>query len=188
MGRRRSPLLLAGLLLAALGMLGGWLVYQQGDARVAVVAVARPVAFGQEITAADLRQALLAPGTDVSSVAWADLDRVVGRVAATDLAAGQLLTAEGVRDELIPQPGEAVVGMPVGPGQLPATPLRPRDEVLVIRADGAGSTARATVLQVGDPDTAGRRTVDLLVADGQVGLLARAATEQQTLLVLVARR
>ncbi|OLT11766.1 hypothetical protein BJF78_26245 [Pseudonocardia sp. CNS-139] len=134
-----------------------------------------------------MRQALLPPGTDVSTVAWTDLDQVVGRLAATDLAAGQLVTAEVVRGQLIPEPGNAVVGMPVGPGQLPSMPLRPRDEVLVIRADDAGSTVRATVLQVGAADSAGRRTVDLLVADGQVPLLARAATEQQTLLVLVSR-
>jgi hypothetical protein len=186
--RRSSRLLVVAVLLGVTGMLLGWFVYQQATDRTPVVAVARPVSFGQEITAADVREALLPSGTDVSTIAWADLDAVVGRLAATDLFAGQVLPREAVRSELIPGRGEAVVGMPVGPGQLPATPLRPRDEVLVIRSDDAASTVRATVLQVGSPDSSGRRTIDVLVQEGQVPSLARAATDDQTLLVLVARR
>jgi hypothetical protein len=186
--RRSSRLLVVAVLLGSTGMLLGWFVYQQATDRTPVVAMARPVPFGQEMTAADVREALLPSGTDVSTVPWTEVDDVIGRLAATDLYPGQLLPPDAVRSELIPQDGEAVVGMPVGPGQLPATPLRPQDEVLIIRSDDAGSTVRATVLQVGPTDSSGRRIVDVLVEEGQVPGLARAATDQQTVLVLVARR
>lgn len=185
--RRSSSLLVLGVLLGTVGMLLSWFVYQQATDRTPVVAIARPVPFGQKISLADVREALLPSGTDLSTIAWADVDEVVGRLAATDLYPGQPLPPDAVNSEQIPAEGEAVIGVPVGTGQLPATPLQPRDAVLVIRSDDAGSTARATVLQVGPADSSGRRTIDLLVQEGQVPSLARAATDEQTLLVLVAR-
>ncbi len=44
---------------------------------------------------------------------------------------------------------------------------------------------RATVLAIGDPDAAGRRTVDLIVPDTAVDEVAAAAANDNTLLVLV---
>jgi hypothetical protein len=186
--RRPSRLLLVGVLLGALGMLAGWVAYQQATDRTPVVAVAREVAFGQEITAADVRQVSIPGGTELRTIPWDDVDSVVGRRAATDLYPGQTVPPDAVRGGAIPAVGDAVIGMPVGPGQLPATPLTVRDEVLVIRADDAAAAVRATVLQVGAADSSGRRTVDLLVPEGQVAGLAQAATDDRALLVLVARR
>ncbi|WP_219414188.1 SAF domain-containing protein [Pseudonocardia nigra] len=174
--------------LGVAGALLGWFVYQQANDRYPVIALARAVPFGQPIELADLREASLPRGTDLSTMPWAEVDRVIGRLAATDLYAGQPLPPDAVRHAPIPEAGQAVIGIPVAPGQLPATPLEPHDEVLVIRSDDASSTVRATVLRVGDSDTSGRRTIDLLVQEGLVTSLAHAATDDRTLLVLVARR
>ncbi|MHA6622906.1 SAF domain-containing protein [Pseudonocardia sp. DLS-67] len=176
-----------GVLLGVMGALLGWFAFQQATRQIAVVALARPVPFGQVISNLDVRPAALSAGSDLSSVRWSDVDSVVGRTAATDLFAGQPLPPDALRAEPIPADGDAVIGLAVGPGQLPTTPLAVRDEVLVVQLDEAGSTVRAVVLAVGAPDLSGRRTVDLLVPERIVPSLARAAGDDRTVLVLVAR-
>lgn len=186
--RRSSRLLVLGVLLGVVGALLGWFTYNQATQQITVVALARPVTFGQPISDLDVRPAFLPAASDVSNVPWSEVAGVVGRTAATDLYAGQVLPLEAMRTEPVPVEGDAVIGIPVGPGQVPTTPLAARDEVLVVRPDDAGSTVRAVVLAVGSPDVSGRRTIDLLVPDGTVPALARAAGDEGTLLVLVARR
>lgn len=187
--RRRSPrVLLLGAVLVAVGAALGWSAFQAAGGSEPVVALARPLAFGQTITQADLREVALARGSGIAAVPWREVDRVVGRTAGTDLYPNQVLPPEAVRDQQTPAAGEAVIGIPVGPGQLPTTPLRPRDEVLVTSADAAAPPVLAAVLDSGRPDATGRRTVDLLVEDGSLPGLIRAAGDDRTILVLVGRR
>jgi flagella basal body P-ring formation protein FlgA len=187
--RRRSPrLLVLGVLLAIVGALLGWFAYQQATQHITVVALARPVAFGQVISNLDVRPVPLPSGSDLSSIAWSDVDTVVGRTAATQLYAGQTLPPEALRAEPIPAAGDAVIGIAAGPGQLPTTPLAARDEVLVVRLDEPAAMVRAVVLAVGAPDVSGRRTIDLLVPEELVPGLARAAGDDRTVLVLAGRR
>jgi hypothetical protein len=184
--RRSSRLMLVGVLLGTLGALLGWFAYTQATQQSPVVVLARAVPYGQPIALADLREVAIPSDTGLNTIAWAEVDGVIGRRAATDLYAGQPLPAEAVSAEPVPAPGQAVIGVPVAPGQLPATSLEPRDEVLVISSENVAPTVRATVLRVGAADTAGQRTVDLLVQEGVVGSLARAAIDDHVLLVLVA--
>jgi len=187
--RRRSRLVLVGVLLAILGAVGGVLVVGQVGRREPVVAVARPVAFGQTVSALDLRSVLLPPDSELASVPWQQSGELVGQVAVTDLKPGQLLTPDSVSGVRPPAPGSAVVGVAVEPGRAPATPLAPRDRVLVVDVgETAGAGWDAVVLRADPGDGGGGGVVDLLVDGGDAPAVARMAAADRVVLVLVAGR
>lgn len=186
--RRSSRLLLLGVVLAVLGALLGVVVYREGAQRVPVVAMARSVPFGQVVTRDDVREIPLPADTGLATVAWSNVASVIGRVAVTDLLAGQAITPDAVVSERPPAAGDAVVGVSVGPGRVPLTPLGVRDEVLVSGIGDNAAPQRATVLRVGEPDASGKRTVDLLVGEAVAVDLGRMSAEDRAVLVLVARR
>lgn len=187
--RGRSRLLLTGAVLAVLGALGGVVVAGQIGQREPSVAVARHVPFGQQIVDQDLRRVLLPPDTGLALIEWSRLDEVAGRIAATDLLPGQVVTPDAVTTERLPGPGQAIVGVAVDPGRVPVTPLGARDQVLVIDAgETSGSGVGAIVLRTGEIDLNGQRTVDLLIAATDAPRVARLAEAGRAVLVLVSRR
>lgn len=186
--RRTSRRLLVGTLLALLGGVLGWLAYTAAARGEPVAALARAVPFGATITEQDLREVTIPAGSTLRTVGWADRQRVIGLVATTDLPADQLLSPDATGPTRLPGNGDAIVGLPVAGGRLPAAGLAPRDRVAVLRPDVPGIPVRATVLGVGSLDTSGRRTVDLLVPESAIAALGAAASDDRTLLVLVAGR
>jgi len=190
-GRGRSRMTMVGVLLAIVGGLVAWFAYAQATQGVEVVATARHIAYGARITEADVQQVEIPAGSTLRVTAWSDLQTVVGQVATTDLPPGALVPPDAVGAARRPARGEAIVGLPIGAGRLPVSGLLPRDVVQIVQPATAqtvqaGSTGlRATVLAIGDPDAAGRRTVDLIVPDTAVDDVATAANDN-TLLVLVA--
>ncbi|WP_214405750.1 SAF domain-containing protein [Pseudonocardia lacus] len=188
--RRRGStrLLLLGVVLAVLGALSGVVLLQVSSQREPVVVMATTVPFGQTVAREHLREVALAADSGLTTVPWTEVDSVVGRIATTDLLAGQAVTPDAVTTTRLPTAGNAVVGVSVQPGRLPVTPLQVRDEVLVVAIDDPGVPQRATVLRVGEPDAAGRRTVDLLVDEGVGVELARISAEDRAVLVHVAGR
>lgn len=187
-GARRPRLLLLGVVLAVLGVLAGVVVYRQANSRVGIVVAARTVAFGHVVSREDLREVALPAGTGLATIAWSDVDSVIGRTAATDLLTGLPVAPEGVTSAGPPQAGFAVVGIAVGRGHAPGTPLVPRDQVLVVGISAAAAATPATVLRAGEPDAAGKRTVDLIVPEAVAADLVRASADDRAALVLVARR
>lgn len=185
--RRSRRLLLVAVVLTVLAGLAGVLAYRTVTDRVSVVGMARPVPAGQTIEAADLRELQLPADTGLATIAWAEVDRVVGLEASTDLAANTALSPDELTAVRPPGPGEAVVGLSLAPGRAPVSPLAVRDEVLVIAADEV-SPVRATVVRPGSIDDSGRLLVDLVVPDAAATDLARAAVDDRTVLVLVSRR
>ena len=191
-GRRRSRMTMFGVLLAIVGGLVAWFAYAQATQGVEVVATARHIAYGARITEADVRPVEIPAGSTLRVTAWSDLQTVVGQVATSDLPPGALVPPDAVGAARLPARGEAIVGLPIGAGRLPVSGLLPRDVVQIVQPATAqtvqaGSTGlRATVLAIGDPDAAGRRTVDLIVPDTAVDEVAAAAGSENTLLVLVA--
>ncbi|MFC4945826.1 SAF domain-containing protein [Pseudonocardia sp. GCM10023141] len=185
---RRPRLLLFGLVLAVLGALAGVLIVRQTNSREEIIMVTREVPFGQVIAREDLTTASLPQGTGLATIAFADVDTVIGRSAATDLLVGQPLSPAAVAAAAPPSAGFAVVGIAVANGRAPVTPLNPRDQVLVVGTGEGAAPIAATVLRAGDPDAAGKRVVDLLVAEGVAVDLVRAAADDHAALVLTARR
>ena len=191
LARHRSRMTMVGVLMGIVGGLAVWFAYSQATQGQQVVATAHPIAYGATITEADLRPVEIPTGSTLRVTAWSDLAAIVGHVATTDLAADALVAPEAVGAARLPARGTAIVGFPVAAGRLPVSGLLPRDVVEIVNptATQTGlngrSGLRATVVAVGDPDAAGRRTVDLVVPDTAVEEVAAAVSNDTTLLVLV---
>lgn len=190
--RQRRPVLIGlAVALIVIGALGAGAFVVSAGQKVAVLAVAQPVARGQVIERADLVTANVAVDPALSPVPAGQLEDIVGQRAALDLARGSLLTREGVTDAPRPGPGQSLVGVALQPGQLPAEPLLPGDRVrLVVSGEDAGdapgsvSVTEAEVVSVTGPDEAGVTTVDVVtsVAEGPP-LAARVATGRVVLVL-----
>ena len=191
LGRHGSRITMVGVLLAIVGGLVAWFAYSQATQGQQVVATARHIAYGATITEADLRPVQIPTASTLRVTAWSDLATIVGHVATTDLATDALVPPDAVGAGRLPERGQAIVGLPVAAGRLPVSGLHPRDVVEIVNPiatqNGLNGLAglRATVLAIGDPDAAGRRTVDLIVPDTAVDDVAAAAGNDTTLLVLV---
>lgn len=183
---------LAALLVVASGLgVAAWGL-RAGD-RVSVIGIGRDIPMGQEIQRADLVSLSVAglPGT----IPIADLDRVVGRVAGTDLVRDQVLTPALLADGSVPATGESTVGLALAPNRVPSG-LEPGDRVDVVSvpsADAGGDaaaldapeilTAAAVVLSVDDVGSVdGQRFVTVIVG---ADAAARVATYSAQGLVAV---
>jgi hypothetical protein len=175
-----------GLSLVALGALAFLYVSGQLSSAGPVIAVVNDVQRGAVIDEGDVGVASVAPDPALSPISAGQIDEVVGLRAATDLVAGTLLTEAAVTAEVVPGDGEAVVGVPLMPGQMPGEPLLPGDVVVIVGVPGPGDVTpvqepanfEATVLQTypatGPSDPV---TVDVLVSSEQaVDLVSRVAT------------
>jgi hypothetical protein len=192
--RRRRPAVLAlAVVLVGLGGLVNAVAAGHGG-RVAMLAVARPVPVGQQVTEADVMVVQLASAPGVAMVPADRRGEVVGRYAAVGLRPGSLFTPDAVSDQRAPTPGQAVLAVAVKTGLVPARGLVPGDRVLLVpvsgdrpeqqAAAGAGPV-HATVVEVGQPDTDGAWAVDVAVDEPVVASLADAAASGHLALVLL---
>jgi len=131
--RKRRPVwVAAAVILVALGALMVWLVVANLRDTERVVALRHDVPRGAVITAEDLVTAEIPPDPALVAVPAEELADVVGKRAAVDLSAGGLLAPSALAETVTPGPGKSVVGLALGPGQLPVTPLRVGDKVRII--------------------------------------------------------
>ena len=184
--RRRRPALLAlAVSMVVLGALGATYLATSLGQTTAVIAIEREVPWGQTLTAADLVEARISADPALEPIPYVDRDQVIGLVAATSLRPGSLLTRDALTDQRLPAPGQQLIGVGVSLVQVPTTPLRPGDDVLLVpvaagsappTTERAPSVVEATVVKSGPPGTDGLRVVDVLVdaADGP-DVAARAA-------------
>ena len=157
--------------------------------------MARPVAFGQEITAADLTTVRLSPGSALRPVPASEQDSVVGSVAARPLEPGDLLTPGAMSADPVVGAGKKIVSVPLKAGQAPARPLAPMMKVQLVElpADaGQGQpgprpalpTAEGVVLSVKELEYGAGVVVDVIVeASAAVNLAAAAAAGKVALVV-----
>jgi hypothetical protein len=199
-GRRRRPAVWAlGLaLVMGGGAVAAATTMAAGD-RVAVLAVVRPVDAGTAIEAADLGEARVAADPRLEPIPVGDRDRVVGQVADVDLRPGTLLTRSELDQIAIPGLGQALVGVDLAPGRLPARALRRGDHVLVVvTAEGASAgqsvpgaaeprSLSAQVVATGRVASDGSVVVDLLVGQGDAAGLAADAAAGRVSVVLLPR-
>ncbi|MFI9359829.1 SAF domain-containing protein [Kitasatospora sp. NPDC053057] len=169
--RRRRPAVLAmAVALIAAGGLGGAALYNSTGQRVAVLALARDVPWGQVITEDDLVVARIAGDPALRPVSAQDRSKAVGMRAATDLKRGSMLTGSDLAQGLTVQPGQIVVGVSAKRTQLPASRLQPGVQIVVVNTpdNGRPDSLAATVITVGRVDTDGSQVIDVAVgtADG----------------------
>lgn len=188
-----------GAVLLGLSALVAVALYSNVGNRQPVLAVARPVAAGQTVAAADFKVVRVSADPGVRTVPAADLSRVVGQPAGVALSPGALLAPAQLASGPALPPGSMVVGAVLKPGQFPLG-LRAGDAVRLVLLPAAGSAAavdpsseqggkadaviRATVAAVEKvPDSAGTTAVSLAVLP-EMGPAVAAAGAQGHLSVM----
>jgi hypothetical protein len=168
--------------------------------RATVLMVARNVPVGSRLQASDLSSVQVSVDAAVQTVPAGQSGQVVGRYAAVDLRAGELLAPSEVTAALSPGRGQQVVSLGLKAGQMPPD-LQPGYQVLIVATPGApgqsagGGQAQAltrdvaaTVDRVTAPDESGVTVVNVLVPADVGPLVARQASTSQVALVVTARR
>lgn len=117
--RRRLPFVALGGLLVIVCVLGyAWGAVRLGD-RVQVLAVARSVAAGQALTAADVKQVSAAQDPGLQLIPAEQAQQVIGRTAVVPLLPGTLLTPSLVGEAAFPPAGKVAASLALKPGQYP---------------------------------------------------------------------
>ena len=192
--QRRTGYAALGLLLViGLAAVFGYL-YSTAGQKVPVVIVTARVAPGEVIGRSDLSTVDVAG--DITAIAGANLDSVVGQRAAVGLLPDTVLQRSMVTDVDPTPAGVVQVGVAVRGGQIPADGLVPGDTVQVLRlppATGTGApvipdvvVAEATVFAaVPDPVQAGATLLTLLVPAADAPAVAGASGAGAAALVKV---
>ena len=132
-GRRRRPAVwIAGVALIAVGAAVATSAALSAGAKHDVLALARSVPAGRLLTAADVRTVRVAADSSVATVPAADESSVVGQRTAVDLVANSLLTNAALGGAAVPAKGQALLGVALKPGQLPARSLSRGDQAELI--------------------------------------------------------
>lgn len=161
------------VLLLAFGLLGAVTVARVAD-RAPVLALAKSIERGEELTLDHLTVANVGTDESVAVVAAADRDQVLGLGAAASLEAGTLIARSQFVDGPQVGPGQSVVGLALAPGEYPTSALRPGDHVIVVRSALPTSPANRTE----DPP-------DVLAEDVEVFSVEPLSDTARTLMVSV---
>jgi SAF domain len=204
--RSRPPGLLvaAVMLILFFGAVGALLVQRAGERRE-VLAMARTVPMGQALAESDLRVVRVTADPALKAVAGSAARQVAGKIAATTLLAGSLLTPEALESDAAPAAGRAIVGLDLKGAQLPlpAGMLRAGMQVRVVVTPADGPQAptdagqedhpgavlveRATVYSVDTAEEAESVHVAVEVADADGTEVLRAGAAGRVGLVLLGR-
>lgn len=131
--RRRRPALIAlSVALIAAGGLGSAAFYQMENHRIAVLAVARVVPYGDTIAPEDLRVVEINETKGLRPLSAASRQHIVGKRAAVELRPGSLLTPDQVTEQVTIRTGEALVPVAVKTDRLPVRGLTPGTRILVV--------------------------------------------------------
>jgi hypothetical protein len=191
--RRTGYAALGAVLVIGLGAAFGYL-YSTAGQKAPVVVVTAAVPAGQLIGRSDLSTVDVAG--DITAIAGANLESVVGQRAAVGLLPDTVLQRSMVTDVDPTPAGVVQVGVAVKGGQQPADGLVPGDTVQVLRLPAAAEAGvaavpdvvvdRATVFAaVPDPVQAGATLLTLLVPAGQAAVVAGASGAGAAALVKV---
>ncbi|MEV0318130.1 hypothetical protein ACIBKX_07690 [Streptomyces sp. NPDC050658] len=180
---RRIPYLLIGVLLVLGCATGGVLITLQLGDRETVLALARPVSVGQELTSRDLREVSLAKDSGLDMLPARSRGSVEGRPVAYSLPEGALLTKGVLGKAKTPPAGRAVVAVGLKPGQMPSG-LQSGNGVRVVTAPSErsgkssappdGDSWTATVVGVEGGQDGQLIVVTLMLAEADARQLAAA--------------
>jgi uncharacterized membrane protein len=202
--RQTRPILgVVAVLLILVGGAAGAYLYLQAGSRTEVLAVARMVPAGHRISQQDLRGVRVSVDTGLSLIPDRQIGQVVGKVAATTLLPGTLLSPQALATTITPSTGEAIVGLDLAGAQLPvpSDQLSPGAQVELVRTPPRGGSApvpgpdqqdsaavlveRATVYAV-EPAQSGDSVHVAVVVDGTLApTVLRLATAGQVSVAVV---
>jgi hypothetical protein len=192
--RRARTWLIAGViaLIVAAGLFVGGRLSAPGPGAIrAVLITSGPLPAGARLSAADLRTIQVGAGTvGAGAINPSAKDSLVGLVTASALPQGtivrqSLLTKSGA----LPRPGQALVGLDLKPGQVPAGGLTDGEQVLIVLLQQSSSGTPGEPHQLGtatvwDAQSASDSTAaTVLVPETEVSQLTQYAAQGQVALV-----
>ncbi len=193
--RRRPIWFVAGIALVCLGALVSLWAYNSASNAQEVVAVRQTVPRGQVIQREDLMSVRIAVDPALHPLPADQAVTIIGKRAALDLAAGGVVTAEQVSDQVIPPKGASVVGISVTAGMQPADELKVGDPVRLVTTPGqqgeitAGNPEvfPATVVGVSTDQASGNMVVNVQVRYTDAAKVAARAATGKVAIVLDSR-
>ena len=193
--RRRWGRVAVGALLALLGAWAGMILVATAGGREEMLAVAADVGRGEQIERGDLKVVRVAADTGVATVPAGDMDEIVGKLAASDLPSGSLLSRDQVLEEgeRVVTTDEAVVGARLAPGAAPRGEVAPGTWVVVVVDPPATDAEAGTPTEVtgwlrdiGDPaENTGAREASLVVPASSAATVAAAAADERIAVVTI---
>ena len=168
---KRTGLLVAAALMVIVFGLGFALLLSQAGEKTSVLTIREPVSKGQVVERENLVSKQVAGAS--GAIETADVGTVIGKTAAVDLVAGQILNREMITGDPIPGQGKATVGLSLDPSRVPSAGLKPGSVVNVVAVPDGES---------GGPDDS-LNTPPLLAEAAEVYSVDGAAKEGGGLLV-----
>ena len=190
---RRRPIhiiaTIAAIFIGAAIFAWGWTATTTSES---VVAARTTIPRGAVITADDLTTTQLSGDSTLKVVPGGDLDDLVGKRAALDIAAGGLVTPEMAAANNMPPAGQSIVGVSLTPAQVPAMTPRSGDKVRLVATTGEGGeaasgtplTTSAEVLDSSTDEVSGNTVVNVLVPYADAAVLANRASTGNIALVV----
>jgi len=190
--RRRPALVVAAVIVTALGcLLGAWAWSATTDTEE-VLAARQTIHRGDVIEAEEIQRIQISGDPALSPLPATAYDDVVGHIAALDIAAGGLLTSDATTAQPMPPHGQSIVGVSLTAAQVPGMPLYGGDKVRIIvtpgdNADAPASPSQFTIAEIVGThldETTGNTVVNVLVPYADAGVLAARAATGNVALVL----
>lgn len=154
--RRSGMWLAAAIVLILLGAISGAFLYTTASNTQQVFVSAHAIERGHTIGRDDLTTIALAAGQTTAAIPIVRADEVLGKIAANDIAAGGMLTANDLTTSLPVASGQALVGLELKSSQLPAQTLVAGDKVVIVPVATQAATGGITTV---DPSTTVQGTV-----------------------------
>lgn len=207
--RERKPALAAlAVLLILLGALGATVMVMRAGNKVSVVEITQPVAAGQPIPEAAIREVMLSDDSDLPFIKWRQRKDLLSNYrAATNLVPNSVLVDSMItqKDDVLTA-GKALVGLSLKDGQFPES-LKTGDTVAAYQVGTSAAKSQATGGGLGGADPtlisgnlivksvepssnglgSGDTSVTVLADSLHAGRLTIAASANEVALVLVAQ-
>ncbi len=144
-GARRRPLLAIGSVLLVFTSIAVFAaVYSSAGRQTTVLIVTSTVQRGAPFTSGILGEASAAVSGGSEPIPASEASMLSGKRAAVTLPAGSLLTSADVSSSPAIPTGEAVVGLALKAGQLPASGVEAGDAVMIVETGTPGAPTSAT--------------------------------------------
>jgi hypothetical protein len=137
-------------------------LYSSANRQTSVLIVVATIDQGQSITASDLGEASVSISSGVEPVAVSDAYQLSGKRASVTIPAGSLLTMADVSEGPAVAPGDAVVGIALKAGQLPAGGVKAGDHVMMVLTNSPG-TAVTGMATAGGSSASDASTTGVLI-------------------------
>ena len=173
--RRRWGLFAAMAAVVCLGALGNVWLHQATTNSTQVVAARTAIERGTVISRDQLMTVQIGADPALKPVAAKDLESLVGKRAALDVASGSLLTGDATTDKVLPEQGHSLVGVGVLPAMMPGAQLMAGDRIRIVATPGqqgvtdaaakAVSVAAIVVSTATGKDTTGQGAQTIITVD-----------------------